>query len=179
MSVNWRYFTPSIRRNITCLPTVVVNHKTHIPRTLALLPLDQPIVEEDFRLMFPHFSCVTAPMIWFLRQQYGREEFQQWYTRLTGDRANWHDLRRLEQWFIQTPTPEPTEMIPPVTSNPFAVHSGWLVDLPGLNPRMGEDYYMRLFQVPNVYHWVLKYRSQPTHLSPTLRRFLREVKIVV
>lgn len=74
MSTNRLYFTPSIRRNIQCIPNIVVNRKTCLPHSLTTLPglnRYRQEIENDFFLMFPHVSCVIVPMVWTLRYLHG------------------------------------------------------------------------------------------------------------
>lgn len=73
---------------------------------------------------------------------------------------------------------------------PELLHSGWFMDVPGLNPRLGEYYYTQLFRTPNVYLWIVRNRANPERIRSLLSprngedphqvlTFLREAKIVV
>lgn len=168
MSITRRYFVPET-------PIMVMAHvKTTIPRSLDTIPqLPNDKIYKAYILRYPHVKYVTSAAIWLLRKTEGDYGFMMWYLQATQARMNDNQFRRqldaFEKWYTNTPRPSDEELILSLTGQVPYEHSGWLVDVPGLNPQRGENYYMRLFGVNNTYDFVEKFKSHEQLLRPLIQ----------
>jgi hypothetical protein len=140
--------------------------KTSTFRSVQGLPrISGDAIRAFYRKSFPDVRRVTAPMIHAIYGKWVPENFAEWYRQavenspaLSADRAN--ALKELKAWHAATkvdPDEQGEEFIEAEPPRIAVMHSGWLVDVPGLNPKRSEKGYCSAFGVDDSRGLVLKY----------------------
>jgi hypothetical protein len=167
-------FVPSVR--------VIPGFKTSVPRTIATINrVSEAPVAAHYRREFGA-PAVTAPMLISLRRRLGSDGFSEWYRDavrasdlLTRDVPN--ALAAFEK-YVATTFPDAEELADRTGATPPAVgdhHSGWLVDVPGLNPKLGEEHYAKIFHAQNAHQLVERYKNKAGDRSKLRKRIKKRM----
>jgi hypothetical protein len=153
-----------------CAPRFIKKgFKTVLPRSIQYLPkFSEEAVTVHYIETHPGVRCPTVAMLWKMRSKMTPTEFAKWYRdsaktpNLQADAPN--AIAAFEKWYATAPRPTEEEAAAdPGADEPQGIakiHSGWLIDIPGFNPKRGERFYADTLGYDDLYELVHHYKKK-------------------